>query len=239
MDDPTILVPIDVSEPSAAAPDPGFVELLHPLRVVLLGYYPVPDQAAPEQLRDEYEAEATERLERTAEPFADREGDVEAVVVFTRDRSTSVDRLATEYDCDAVLSPGGFERVRRVLVPLRGDPIIERIVSFVGELLRESDTTVTLYHALAPGEDPTESEFILRGAADRLAEDGLDRDRIAWEQSESESPVSGIVSLAETHDIVVIGESEPSLRDRILGDVANNVIERIEGPVLVVRRRGD
>lgn len=233
MDDPTILVPINVAEPST--PDPDLVELLHPLRVVLLGYYLVPDQAAPEQLRDEYEGEATETIERIGDAFADRGGDVEAVVVFTRDRSTSIDRLASEYDCDAVLLPGEFETVTRVLVPLRGDPNLDRIVTFVEALLRESDAKVTLYHAVTPNEDPTESEFILRGAADRLSEDGLDRDRIEWRQSETDAPVSDIVALADDHDVVVIGESEPSLRDRILGDVPNRIIDRTGKPVLVIR----
>ncbi len=238
MDDPTILVPIDVSESSTSIADPELVELLHPLQVVLLGYFPVPDQAAPEQLRDQYGEEATDRIERAADAFADRGGDVEAVVVFTRSRAESVDRLAAEYDCDVVLTAGEFERVDRVLVPLRGDPNLERIVAFVGELLAESDATVTLYHAVTPGEDPTQSEFILRGAADRLREDGLDRERITWEQSETESPAAEIVSLAADHDIVVIGESEPSLRGRILGDVPSRVIDRTGRPVLVVRRRG-
>lgn len=235
--DSTILVPIDVSEPSASPLDLSIVELLHPLRIVLLGYYPVPDQAAPEQLRDQYEQEATERIERTADAFAARGGDVEAVVVFTRDRATTVDRLAAEYDCDVVLSPGEFEEVERVFVPLRGDPNLERIVSFVGELLEESDATVTLYHAVTPDEDATVSEFILRGAADRLTEYGVDRERISWEQSETESPASEIISIAQNHDVVVIGESEPSLRERILGDVPTRIIDRTGRPVLVVRAR--
>lgn len=237
MDDPTILVPIDISDPSVSMPNPDLVELLHPLQVVLLGYFLVPDQAAPEQLRDQYEAEATERIDRVATAFTDRGGDVEAVVVFTRDLATSVDRIAAEYDCDVVLTSDSSERIERVLVPLRGDQNLERIVTFVGELLPENDATVTLYHAVAPDENATESEFILRGAADRLAEGGLDRDRITWEQSETESPAKEIVSLAEDHDIVVIGESEPSLRKRILGNVPNQIIERSGRPVLVVRRR--
>lgn len=231
--DLSILVPIDVSEPSP--PDPALVELLHPLRVVLLGYYPVPDQAAPDQLREEYEPEAIETLERMAEAFVDRGGDVEAVVVFTRDRSASVDRLAEERNCDAVLSPGEFREIKRVLVPLRGDPNLERIIEVVGGLLDESDAEVTLYHAVTPEEDPTASEFLLRGAADRLAEDGVDRDRIRWEQSKTDSPAGEIVSLSDEYDIVVIGESEPSLRDHILGDVPNRIIDRTGRPVLVIR----
>lgn len=237
MDDPTILVPIDIADSSDSMLNPALVELLHPVRVVLLGYFLVPDQAAPEQLRDQYEAESRERIQRIADAFIDRGGSVESVVVFTRDRATSVDRLATEYDCDAVLLPGAFERVERVLVPLRGDPNLERIVTFVGDLLAESDATVTLYHAVTPDEDGTQSEFILRGAADRLSDDGLERSRISWQQSETGSPGVEIASLADDHDIVVIGESEPSLRERILGSVPNMIIDRTGRPVLVVRQR--
>lgn len=234
--DPTILVPVDVSDGSTAEPDPELVELLHPLRVVLLGYYPVPDQAVPEQLRDKYEDDAIERIEGIAEAFEDRGGDVEAVVVFTRDRATSIDRIVAEYDCDAVLTPAEFRPVEKVLVPLRGDPILGQIVSFVGELLRHSDATVTLYHGIAPDEEGTESEFMLRGAADRLTEEGIDRDRITWTQSETESPAAEIVTRAKAHDVIVIGESEPTLRKRILGDIPNRIISKAGRPVLVVRR---
>lgn len=231
--DLSILVPVDVSEPSA--PDPDLVDLLHPLRVVLLGYYLVPDQAAPDQLRDQYEAEATETIEEMADAFADRGGEVEAVVVFTRDRSMSVDRIAAERGCDAILAPGEFRQIDRVLVPLRGNPNLDRIIRVVEGILRESEANATLYHAVTPDEDATESEFILRGAADRLAENGIDRDRISWQQSETESPPDEIVLLSEDHDLVVIGESEPSLREKILGDIPNRIIDRTGRPVLVVR----
>lgn len=236
MDEPTILVPVDVSDPTGTGPDPALVELLHPLRVVLLGYYPVPDQAVPEQLRDKYEEEATERIEDAAAAFEGDGGDVEAVVVFTRDRATSIDRLVAEYDCDVVLSPGAYEAVEQVLVPLRGDPIIEQIVSFVGALLEASDASVTLFHALDPNEDGTESEYMLRGAMDRLTEEGVDRERISWRQETSETPARAILTAGESHDVIVIGESEPSLKDRILGTVPNRIIDRSDTPVLVVLR---
>jgi len=230
----TILVPIDVSAPFV--PDSRLLELFTSLDVVLLGYYPVPDQSAPDQLKTEFESEATERLEGVADAFVSAGVNaIEAVVVFTRDRGTSVDRVAAEFECDAVLAPGQLERVNRVLVPLRGDPNLDRIVMFVAEILQDHDAEVTLFHAVEPDEDPTESEFILRGAADRLSEIGIDRDRIDWHQSETESPSSVIVELAEEYDIVVIGESEPTLRDRILGDIPNRIIDRTGRPVLIIR----
>lgn len=232
-DDPSILVPIDVSQP--AAPDPHLVELLHPLRIVLLGYYLVPDQAAPDQLRAEYETEATETIERIATEFLDRGADVDPIVVFTRDRSASVDRVADERGCDAVLTPGDARAIDRVLVPLRGDVNLERIVRVVAELLEESHAGATLYHGVGTEEDATESEFILRGAVDRLVEDGVDEDRLEWEQSETESAAEDIIARAEDYDLVVLGETEPSLKEHILGDVPSQIIDRTGRPVLVIR----
>ncbi len=230
--DPTILVPVDVSTPEAPSSDQ--LALFHPLRVVVLGYYPVPDQASPEQLKEEYESEAIAQVEAVTEQLVGG-GEVEGVVVFTRDREATVDRLVAEYDCDVVFSPGDADGVRKVLVPLKGDPNLERIVLFVADLLRENDATVTLYHAVTPDEDASQSEFILRGAADRLAEEGVERARIDWEQSATSSPANEIVALAEEHDLVVIGESAPSLQERILGDVPTRILDRTGQPVLVVR----
>ena len=233
----TILVPVDVS--SLPHLDADLVELLSSLRIILLGYYPVPDQVAPEQLREEFEANASAQIESIAADFVDRGGEVEPILVFTRDRGASIDRIAIEYRCDAVLSLGEFAGISNILVPLRGDPNLKQIVYFIGELLPETKAAVTLYHAITPGEDGTESELILRGVADRLREDGVAAERITWLQSETDAPAKEIVRMAADHDIVVIGESEPTLRKRILGDVPTRIIDQTGRPVLVVRSTED
>lgn len=229
----SILVPVDMS--NVPTLDDDLLDLLASLHIVLLGYYPVPDQAAPEQLREEFEADAREQLESIAAEFLERGGSVDPVLVFTRNRRASIDRIAIEYDCAAVLSIGEFKGIAKILVPLRGDPNLKEIVWFIGELLPETDAAVTLYHAITPDEDATESELILRGVADRLREEGVGGERISWLQSETDSPANEIVRRAGDHDIVIIGESEPTLRKRILGDVPTRIIDQTGRPVLVVR----
>jgi nucleotide-binding universal stress UspA family protein len=64
---------------------------------------------------------------------------------------------------------------------------------------------------------------------------GVDSERIDTETVESESPVEDIVDAAKNHDVLVVGETEPSLVEQILGDVPTQIIERSERPVLVVR----
>ena len=231
--EPRVLVPVDVS--SEERPDPDLLELLHPAKVVLVGWYPVPDQTALEQMRDEHEADAIERIEAIATDFPEGT-DVETIVVFTHDRSETVDRVADDYDCDVILVPQDVRVIERVLVPIRGRVNVERIVSVVGGLLKESDATVTLYHASPAGEeDPTVGETLLRGVADKLEASGINRERIETNAVESDSPVADIVDAAKNHDVLIIGETEPTLVQQILGDVPTQIIERGERPVLVVR----
>jgi nucleotide-binding universal stress UspA family protein len=231
--DSTILVPVDVSitEP----PDQVILDLLKPVNLVVLGYYPVPKQTAPAHLKEDHEAEAAERLESIVSRFARGDHEVEDVLVFTKDRQDTIDRIAEQHDCDAVFVPGKTDTIDRILVPLRGDVNLERIVSLVGELVRASDATVTLFHSVPEGTDPSQGEFILRGAADRLAEDGVDRDRIDWQLSEGGSAKREIIDLVADYDFVVLGEAEPSLRDRIFGAVLTPILEEIEKPAIIVR----
>lgn len=231
--DSTILVPVDVSvtEP----PDRAILDLLRPVNVVVLGYYPVPDQTAPAHLKQDHESEAVARLEEIATEFASTDHEVETVLVFTKDQQDTIDRVAEQHDCDAVLVPGESGPVERILVPLRGDVNLARIVSLVGDLVRASDAAVTLFHSVAEGTDPSQGEFILRGAADRLSEEGVDRDRVDWELSHGGDPKSEIVDLAKEYDLLILGETEPSLRDRIIGTVLTPILDEITKPAIIVR----
>jgi nucleotide-binding universal stress UspA family protein len=230
---PTVLVPVDVS--THERPDPDLLDLLRPATVVLVGWYPVPDQVTPEQMRDEHEAAAVERIEEVASTFPE-DSDIETLVVFTPDRSETVDRVAEEYDASVIVVPRDVRVVERVFVPVRGDVNLDRILSVVATLLAESEASVTLFHAAPAGdEDPSVGRTLLEGAVDRLTDAGVDPDRIATTTVESESPVDDIVDAAADHDVLVIGETEPSLIEHILGDVPTRVLERTECPVLVVR----
>jgi len=231
---PSVLVPVDVS--TDERPDPQLLELLEPARVVLGGWYPVPDQTPPEQLQEAHEDEAIERIEAIAAEFQDADTAVETVVVFTRDRSTTVDRLADDYDCGVVLIPRAVQRVERILVPIRADVNLSAILSVVGVLLTDNEATVTLLHAADADEDAEAGAVMLRGAADELLDAGVDADRIDTVSLESDTPVDDIVDAAANHDVLVIGESEPSLIEQVIGDVPGQLIDRTDRPVLVVRK---
>jgi nucleotide-binding universal stress UspA family protein len=228
-----ILAPVNISDPEP--PDPGLLDLLEPINVVILGYYPVPKQTAPAHLREDHEAEAAARLEKAVNAFARFDHEVEGVLVFTKEVQDTIDRIANQHDCDAVLIPGDIGTVERILVPLRGDVNLERIVSVVADLVGTSDAAVTLFHSVPEGTDATQGEFMLRGAADRLTEEGVDADRIDWKLAEGGSPRREIIKLASEYDLLIFGETEPSLRDRILGTVVRPILDEVETTTIVVR----
>jgi len=214
----------------------GLLDLLADHRLLVLGHYSVPDQTTPEQLRSTHGDAATAAVESVADAVRERGIPVESVVVFTRDRAETIDRVAAERDVDAVLTPGVVDQpITRIFAPIRGDENLERIVSFVAGLARRSDIEVTLYNTADSGEASSSGEFLLRGAADRLSEGGVDPDRIEWIGEESEDAVKSILAAATEYDLLVIGESEPSLRERILGNAAGQLVDAADQPVAVVR----
>jgi hypothetical protein len=117
--------------------------LLGPARVVVLGGYPVPDQAAPDQLREEYQEEAKAGMEPVVRAFAERGIEHESILVFTRDRVQTQDRIANEYDCDAVFIPGHVESLDRVLVSLKDEQNMFRVLEVVGLLMESGHPEVT------------------------------------------------------------------------------------------------
>lgn len=231
--DSSILVPVDVSGDNL--PAQPLVDLCRSVDVVLLGYYPVPDQVAPAQLRQDYESEATATLAEMADEFRASGIDITDVLVFTHDRTDTIDRVANEHGCDAVLTPSEVERIERVLVPVRGDTNLERIVSLLAGIMRMSDVSVTFFHSVAEDSDPSHGEFLVRGAVDRLDEAGIQRERIDWQLSDEESPHDEIVELAREYDLLVLGETKPSLGERILGTVPTRIVDAVNKPAFIVR----
>lgn len=230
---PTLLTPVNVS--TEPVPADRLVELLAGVNIVLLGYFPVPDQSLPAQLKLTRGDKAQTRLDQ----LADRLGAnsdirrIETELVFTHDRQDPIDRIADERGCDAVLIPGEAETVERILVPLRSDVNMEQILTFVGAVAGYSGGSITLFHAATDG---TESgERLLGRAADRLVTGGIDRTKITQEVAEDADGDSQIIEHGSAFDLIVLGETEPSLRKQIFGTTPEKIAEHTSRPVVVVR----
>ncbi|WP_331236043.1 universal stress protein [Natronorarus salvus] len=230
----TTLVPVSVRE-DVTLPSVVY-DLVGSLRVVLLGTYQVPEQTPPEQARENFEEVARERLEALAEGFSDRGTEVEPLLVFTPDRAETVDRVTVERECGSVLFPGVAESLERVLVPVRSETNLERILEVVARIANGTTTTITLFHVSGEDEEEGEADLLLRGARARLVSAGVPPGSIDLRTERSEEPIATILAATEEADAVVIGETKPSLRTMVFGDVPMRIVEEALCPVIVVRR---
>jgi nucleotide-binding universal stress UspA family protein len=227
-----VLVPFEL--PDANPVPPALVEPLAATEVVLLGHYGLPEQTPPSAGRDQFEGDAAAELDAIARPFKRAGVPVTSRLVFGKARDKAIDRVAVEEDCDVILTPGRVEAVERVVVPLRGEENFDRILSFVAELHSVTAASVTLFHT-GEASDRRPGEELLASATDQLVDAGVDPDRISRQLSEEEDVGRSIVELGADFDLLVLGETEPSLRDRIFGTVPAQVTADTEDPAFVVR----
>ncbi|MFO8099357.1 MAG: universal stress protein [Salinibacter sp.] len=234
----SILVDLELPEP---APLPSeLVRVLSSLRVVLLGWFSVPEQTSPAQARDQFGAEAENTLDAAARRFEEAGAEVTTRLVFTGDELDTIRRVSMEESCDAVLIPGPVEQLRRVLVPLRGIQNVREIAPFVADLCQDGTATVTLLHILEAGETAASSrEDVLAPAAEMMRGSGIKADLLELESVAADSPADTIVEWAGEHDLVVLGETEPSVREILFGTVPEQIVEQTNTPVIVVRHEDE
>ncbi|WP_181687029.1 universal stress protein [Halorhabdus salina] len=231
---PSVLVPIRVLE-DESLPE-GTTELLAKAHVVLLGYHVIPEQTAPGQARMQFEDQALSRLDAYEELLVDAGATVDQRLVFTHDAQQTIDRQIAEYDCLAALVPRALAAVEDVLVAVRGTVGLDRLARVVGGLFADRGIDVTLYHVTSEDESDADVEVLLDGVIDRMDENGFDTDHVDTRTDRDVKPVDAIADLAETYDVVVMGESDSSLSTFVFGMPADQVAERFLGPVLVVQR---
>jgi len=221
-----VLVPVAVLDGGTVSP--GLMNLLGTVDVTVLGYHVLPEQTPPDQARLQYEDRATSALEDLSEEFRAAGGAADHRLVFTRDREQTVDRIADEVGADVRAISGVTGDVDRLLVPLSGDVAVDRILSFVTELVGDRDIGVTLFLA-GPAEAATER---LDEAAAVLRGEGID---VETRTAVGNAPFAALIDEVPDHDAVIMGERAPSLSSFVFGEESERVASASVGPVLVVR----
>jgi nucleotide-binding universal stress UspA family protein len=227
-----VLVPVEVLEGETVSE--AVAEALSELPVVVLGYHVLPEQTAPGQARLQFEDQAQEKLDLIAAAFREAGGEADTRLVFTHDEEQTIDRVADETGCTAVLIPNPSGEIERLLVPLRGEVDVDRITAFVAALIGDRDIGVTLFHVAEDDEVTPEGQSLVDDGAGRLRELGVAD--VETTVTTAETPRRAIAMAAADHDAVVMGESEPSLRSFLFGEAAEQVAAQSLGPVVVVRR---
>ncbi|MEF8775799.1 MAG: universal stress protein [Haloarculaceae archaeon] len=234
VDRPTVLVPVQVLE-GESIPE-GVPAMLANAHVVLLGYHEIPDQTAPGQAQMQFQDEARARLEDIESLLEDAGATVETRLVFTHGPQKTIDRQIYEHEALAVLVPDAVPEVETVLVAVRGAIGVDRIARLVAGLFAGTDVTVRLHHVAEADETDEDAETLLEGVRDRLETLGVAAETIETNVERDEAPLDSILEASEAADVIVMGETDPSLATFFFGLPANSVAERFPGPVLVVQR---
>jgi len=222
-----VLVPLAILEGESVST--GLPTLLATMDVTVLGYHVLPEQTPPDQARLQYEDRATEALVDLEAAFDAAGGSADHRLVFTHDRDRTVERIADDTAADAYAITGTTGPVDRLLVTLTGDVAVDRLTSFVTELIGDREIGVTL---LLATDDEPRGRTVLERAVASLAEHGID---VEPELAVDEPPLEALLAAAAGHDAIVMGEQAPSLRSFLLGEDAERIAAESVGPVLVVR----
>ncbi|WP_137286934.1 universal stress protein [Halorussus salinisoli] len=233
-DRPKVLVPLAVLDGESLAP--ALVEALSGVSVELVGYHDLPEQTPPGQARMQFEERMEGELADLVTAFEEAGGTVETRIVFTHEPEQTFERVAIEESCDAVLLNNPATAVEDVLIPLRGEVNVERIAALVASVLEATDATATLYHVAESEDDRGAGRELIDAAVESLVADGVSRERLTEETVVSETPVKTLVAAASETDLVVMGESKPSIQERVFGEVSEQVSTQSVTPALVVRR---
>lgn len=227
-----VLVPISLPDPESVPA--SLVELLSSTSVFVLGVYDVPDQTALELARDTDQGESEKRINTVADQFSEVGAEVTSKIVFTHDRRETIDRVATEEDCNVILVPNHAGRMEWVLVPLRGDANLERVTDFVDDLTTDVLQKVSLVHVAESETDREEGKALIENGRQKLVEAGIDDRLIDTDLVVSDDVVGTVTERAKDYDTIVMGGTEPSLLDRIFGDIPHRISQETGCPVFVI-----
>lgn len=233
-DRPIVLLPVEVLE-GESIPD-GIPELLARAHVILLGYHVIPEQTPAGQAEMQFEDQANARLDEFQSIFEDAGATVDRQLVFTQDSQQTFDRISKEYECDAILVPDTTTRPDEILVPVSGAIGVEQFGTVVAGLFDTGESTVTLYHVLSGDQTAEQAQELLESVADKLVEQGFDRELIKIRIDESNTPDEAIIEASADFDAIVVGETDPTIATYLFGMLAENVAKRFLGPVFVVQR---
>lgn len=231
--DHRILVPVDVL--GGQGIPKTIVDAFASIPIVLLGYHEIPDQTSTDQAEFAYGEQAREELEKHREVFETAGCAVTTRLVFTHDRFVTIERVAIESGCDSILLLNPAPILEKILVGLRGDVNVEHVARLVATVLTDTEIDVTLFRVISSEDDRTEAEATLEEAAAVFEANGIGRDRIHTTVVVGK-PTDAIIEAAADHELLVIGESRPSIRRLIFRDRAERIAKHSIDPVIVVRR---
>ncbi|QCW03011.1 universal stress protein [Natrinema pallidum] len=231
--DHCVLIPVAIFEGESVPQT--IVDALASIPVVLLGYRELPDQTGTDQARTQYGDRARAELEELRTVFEEAGCDVTSRLAFTHDRLETFERVAVDDSCDAVLVLNPAPVLETILVAVRSEVNVEHIARLLATILDGTTLELTLFHVAPDESKRAAGTELLETARSELIAAGVDGGRIDSAVVVDDSPTDAIVEAAADHDLLVAGESRPSIRRVIFRDRAKRLARRTVDPVLVIR----
>jgi nucleotide-binding universal stress UspA family protein len=158
--------------------------------------------------------------------------------------SATIDAVVRESPCDiAVVKQRGLERVRSILVPVRGGPHAELAFRLAHDLGKRFNAQVVVMHIVPKGIGELASEREREALARFIADHGGTR-RVKPLLVEATSVKTGIIKEAAQHDLVVMGAAAQPADKAAAGDgrylfgsVPEAVASRARPTVIVVKTK--
>lgn len=236
MDHPTVLVFVRFPDPTF--PTRGFLNNLSYPDVRLVGSYRLDEDESAEAARAEHRDAFEATLREQAEQFEQRGIRTETDLVFTADPVGTRRRIAERDDVDAILTPGGADTLGTVLIASRHTKNADAKVScLLGVLDRDDLLSVDLIHVADPNDAEAEAagERVLREVRSVLVDEDVPPTKISQEVRTGEDVAFELSQAASDHDLLVMGETEQDIGDKIFGPVSDYIVNERDVPVLVVR----
>ncbi len=233
-----VLVPVDLSRDDWSQLQP--VEVLSGAEVVLLGVYGITDQVSPEQARDQFEVEAQSALKTLADRFRQANLEVETTLVFAVDVKDAVNRVADDMACDAVLTWNEELVFSSVAVFHRGEAKMDKLMDVVAGVMAEQSQEVDMVHLYdedTEEEEVTRRRNLLGQQRGDLVSKGIPSDQINIVLESVSDIDRALEKKASQYDVIIMGETEPSVRSRLFGSRHELVSDHAKGVVLIVRAK--
>jgi nucleotide-binding universal stress UspA family protein len=231
-----VLVPLELPEPREVPT--RLVELLAPTRILLVGWYQVPEQTPPEQAREELEETGAEALEAAARRFREAGAEVDARHVFTPDLVDTIRRLGAEEGCEAALLSWPLGELERILVVLREEVRPRTVSRLLGDLKEDDARRVTLLQISEAEAD--EGRSWSDRVLEAMEEEGIPTDRVETRVETADDPGRRVLEICRDDDFdVVVVPERGEMEDRLFGSFAETVVREAHVPVLVIRGGSD
>ncbi|RZN62221.1 MAG: hypothetical protein EF811_03175 [Methanonatronarchaeia archaeon] len=220
-----ILIPIEVLK-KESVPE-GIVDLLKDTKVILLGIHEIPEQTAASQASMQYKEKVDSVLENIKKSFVEAGAETETRQTFTHNKEETIERIEEEENIDATLLLNPMPTHKKILIIYRSRENLEKAGELINQIgLNESKVGLMLVEP----EDTTldQGVSILMDKGIKL---GNIQERI---ETDRKDIIKEIEKRSSEYGLIFIGKVGRSIKEMILGDIAEKIKKATYGPVILI-----